>query len=129
MDIKRDINNREDIHAFIESFYYKVKSDATIGFIFNEVVRMNWEHHIPVIVDFWESVLLDNPVYKNNAMAVHYDLNKKFPLKAGHFEAWLALFNQTLDEMFSGPVAELAKKRAAGIASLMQFKMNNTQAL
>lgn len=129
MDTKQDIASRADIEWFIKAFYEKVKTDPVIGIIFTEVVQMNWEHHIPVIVDFWESILLDNPVYKRNAMAVHYDLNKKYPLKQEHFTAWLHLFNTTLNEMFTGPVADLAKKRADGIASLMLFKMNNITAL
>ena len=62
--MKTDITCREDIEKFIILFYEKVKQDATIGFIFNEVVHMNWERHIPVIVDFWETILMDNPVYK-----------------------------------------------------------------
>ena len=125
MDIKKDIESRHDIDLFIRSFYEKVKTDPVIGIIFTEIVEMDWDHHIPVIVNFWESILLDNPVYKRNAMAVHYDLNKKYPLEAKHFEAWLHLFNDTLDQMFSGKITELAKKRAGGIASLMQFKMTN----
>lgn len=125
MDIKKDIETREDIEAFIKAFYQAVKTDPVIGIIFTEIVQMDWDHHIPVIVDFWESILLDNPVYKRNAMAVHYDLNKKYPLKKEHFDAWLSIFSRTLDEMFAGPVADLAKKRATDIAALMLFKMNN----
>lgn len=87
---------------------------------------MDWEHHIPIITDFWETILLDNPVYTNNAMEVHYHLNKQFPIKKEHFDAWLHIFNNTLEAMYKGPVTELAKKRAAGIAAVMQFKMNNT---
>ena len=120
-----DIESREDIEKLIFQFYEKVKLDTTIGFIFNEVVAMDWPHHIPVIVDFWETILLDNPVYKKNAMEVHYTLNKIFPLQEKHFTAWLHLFNSTLDEMYEGKIALLAKKRAAGIAALMQHKMNN----
>ena len=121
-----DIETREDIDRLVKTFYGKVKTDPTIGIIFTQIIQMDWDHHIPVIVDFWETILLDNPVYKRNAMAVHYDLNKKYPLQEEHFTAWLFLFNQTVDEMFDGPVAALAKKRAGGIASLMLFKMNNT---
>lgn len=128
MDTKQDIATRADIELFITAFYEKVKTDPVIGIIFTEVVQMHWEHHIPVIVSFWESILLDNPVYKRNAMAVHYDLHKKYPLKQEHFDAWLRLFNETLDELFTGSVADLAKKRAAGIAALMLFKMNNIAA-
>ena len=129
MDIKKDIENREDIDLFIHSFYEKVIRDEDIGIIFTQVVPMNWEHHIPLITDFWESILLDNPVYKNNAMEVHYKLHAVFPLQKKHFDAWLMLFNLTLDEMFTGPVTALAKKRAAGIAGLMEFKMKNSSIL
>ena len=123
--MKPDINTREDITMFISSFYEKVKVNEVIGFIFNEVAHMNWEQHIPVIVDFWETILLDNPVYKKNAMEVHYDLNRKFPLQKIHFDTWLSLFNSTIDESFEGKIATLAKTRARAIADLMLFKINN----
>ncbi len=121
-----DIENRADIEKLIVSFYEKVKLDTTIGFIFNEVVAMDWPHHIPVIVDFWETILLDNPVYKKNAMEVHYDLNKKVALKKEHFTSWLHLFTSTVDELFEGKIAALAKTRAKSIGHLMLFKMSNT---
>jgi hemoglobin len=90
---------------------------------------MNWDHHIPLITDFWESILLDNPVYKKNAMEVHYRLNKIYPLEKKHFDAWLSLFYSSIDSGFSGPRAVLAKKRAKDIATLMQYKINNQQSL
>jgi hemoglobin len=120
----KDIECRADIEQLMVSFYGKVRQDKTIGFIFNEVVDMDWPHHIPVIVDFWETILLDNPVYKKNAMEVHYDLNKKIPLQKEHFESWLYLFNSTVDELFKGKTAALAKTRAKGIADVMLLKMN-----
>lgn len=86
---------------------------------------MNWEKHIPIIVDFWETILLDNPVYKRNAMDVHYDLNKKLPLQKTHFDSWIRLFNDTVDEHFAGRIATLAKTRARGIADVMLLKMGN----
>ena len=81
-------------------------------------------HHIPIITDFWETILLDHPVYKKNAMEVHFKINKKFPLQKKHFDAWLNLFNVTIDELFCGEKVLLPKKRAAGIADLMQLKIN-----
>ena len=123
--MKKDITTRADIDTLINVFYEKVKLDNTIGFIFTEVVPINWAHHIPVIVDFWESILLDNPVYKKNAMEVHYDLNKKVPLQKEHFESWMQLFASTIDELFEGRIANSAKVRAQSIASVMLFKMSN----
>lgn len=125
MAIKKDIETREDIKLFLKRFYDEVIIDPTVGIIFTKVAPINLDHHIPLITDFWETILLDNPLYKKNAMDVHYQLNKIFPLQKKHFDAWLQLFNAILTDMYAGPVTELAKKRAAGIAALMQFKMNN----
>jgi hemoglobin len=118
-----DISSRADIEALINQFYERVKADEVIGFIFTKVIPMDWEHHIPVIVDFWETILLDNMVYTKNAMEVHYDVNKKVPLQKEHFDRWLLLFSSTIDEMYSGVKASLAKTRATSIAAVMQFKM------
>jgi len=123
--MKPDIETRGDIEKFIISFYEKVKQDKSIGFIFTDIVQMNWEKHIPLIVDFWETILLDNPVYKNNAMEVHYDVNRQIPLQPDHFKSWLNLFNASLDELFEGKKVALAKTRAKSIADVMLFKMTN----
>lgn len=125
MGDKPDISSRGDIEKLIVRFYEKVKTDETIGFIFTEVVKINWEHHIPVIVDFWETILLDNPLYTKNAMEVHYTLNQKVRLEDDYFNTWIRLFTETIDELFEGKKAVLAKTRARSIAGLMQFKMAN----
>ncbi len=121
---QKDIQTRADIEKFILLFYKAVFQDPTIGLIFTKIFPLNMEHHIPLITDFWETIILDNPVYKKNAMQVHYDINKKYPLQKKHFDAWLYLFNTTIDNLFSGEKTLLAKKRASGIAQLMQLKMN-----
>jgi hemoglobin len=123
--MKPDITSRADIEKCITAFYEKVKVDTTIGFIFTEVVQINWEKHIPLIVDFWETILLDNPVYKKNAMEVHFDLDKKIPLQKEHFTKWLILFGNAIDELFEGKKAAMAKTRARSIADVMFFKMEN----
>lgn len=123
--MKADIQSRADIEKLVQLFYEKVRTDETIGFIFNEVVKMDWEKHIPVIVDFWETILLDNPVYTKNAMEVHYTLNNKMPLQKAHFDSWVNLFIATTDELFKGRIAALAKTRAKSIAAVMLFKMES----
>src|SRR5687767_3652576 len=111
MDTKPDISSRQDIQHLLEIFYDKVKSDDVIGIIFTQIVPINWEHHIPLITDFWETILLDNPVYKSNAMEKHFRINEIYPLKKQHFDAWLRLFHNTVDQLYAGPVADLAKVR------------------
>lgn len=118
-----DIQSRIDIELLMVTFYEKVKKDDTIGYIFNDIAKINWEHHIPIICDFWETLLLNASSYSKNAMAVHHTLNRKVPLEEKHFQQWLQLFFETVDDLFSGDIASMAKKKAKSIASLMQFKM------
>ena len=124
MDTKADIQNNADIKLLVENFYTKVRADNILGPIFNEVFPLNWETHIPLIVKFWETILLDSSTYKENVMEKHMHLQKQHPFSPEHFKRWISLFYQTTDELFSGVVAQTAKKRALSIAGLMNFKMN-----
>ena len=119
----KDITNRQDVELLVNEFYLKVRRDEELGYIFDEVVKIDWDHHIPILCDFWETILLDAGVYNRNAMAVHFDVNKKIHLLPQHFTTWLSLFDETINELFQGEIAELAKKRAHSIAQLMQLKM------
>ena len=118
-----DVNSREDVELLVRSFYTKVRKNETLGYIFDDVIKIDWEHHIPILVDFWETILLDTNSYQRNAMAEHFKVNQKVKMEPLHFNTWLRLFGETLDEHFKGDKAELAKKRAHSIAQIMQLKM------
>jgi len=119
-----DINSRADIELLINRFYTKVKQDPVIGFIFNDIMKVNWEEHLPIMFDFWETLLLDKTTYTRNTMGIHFEINRKVKLEDIHFNRWIELFTGTVDELFSGEVANTAKKRARSIAEVMLFKMN-----
>ncbi len=121
--MKKDIENREDIVVLINTFYEKVKKDEVIGYIFNDVAKVNWEKHLPVMYDFWENVIFFTGSYMGNPMTVHKLLNKKTPLNTDHFQEWIKLFSKTVDELFEGDKAELTKQRAVSIATVMQIKI------
>ena len=125
--MKKDIENRDDIRLLINTFYDKVKQDAMIGYIFNDVAKVNWELHLPVMYDFWEGIVFNSSTYSGNPIAVHLKLNTRTPLKPQHFKQWLHLFTTTVNELFEGKKAELIKLRAAGIAGVMQVKISGTE--
>ena len=104
-------------------FYGQAMSDPTIGYLFTEVARLDLEHHLPVIGDFWESTLFGTGKYSRhgrNPLLIHAALDRKSPLEAHHFQRWLTLFNETVDASFAGPRAEFAKIRGHAIAQRMQ---------
>lgn len=120
---KKDIVTRADIEWLMHTFYERLLNDERISYIFTNVAHLDLETHLPVIVDFWESVLLNKNVYNNNPMKIHLDLNEKSPLTKDHFNIWLTHFTTTVDELFEGNIAITAKQRALSVANLMQIKI------
>ena len=118
-----DIRNRKHIEMLIDLFYKQVVVDEVIGHFFTEVVELDWNKHIPVMYDFWETTLLGKMKYKGNPMLKHIDLNRKEALMAPHFDRWLELWNRTVNENFQGPMADKALKKANQIAELMKYKI------
>jgi hemoglobin len=121
-----DIKGREDVQKLVDHFYARVLVDEKIGFIFTHIARINLEQHMPVMYDFWETTLFHSSAYKGNPIQVHLDLHKKSRLEKEHFDRWLQLFNATINELFEGEKAELAKTRALSIATVMQIKISQS---
>lgn len=124
--MKTDIAKKEDVILMVDTFYQKVKKDEAIGYIFNEIAGVNWEHHLPKMYSFWASLLLGEQSYHGNPMSVHIDLSRKVSLGENEFSAWIRLFRETIDELFEGEKATEARQRAEDIARLMLFKIKST---
>lgn len=118
--MKTDIIGRNELELLINTFYDKVKGNSVIGFMFAHV---NWEKHLPIMYAFWENTLFYAGGYTGNPLKTHQALNKICPLNAAHFHAWQKLFIATVDELFEGEKAELAKQRAISISTVMQIKI------
>jgi hemoglobin len=125
--MKKDIYNREDVELLVDTFYDKVKANATIGYIFNDIAKVDWENHLPLMYSFWASILLGEHSFSGNPMDKHIQLSKIAPMTDKEFSEWLKIFIQTTDELFEGEKAEEAKTRASNIARLMLHKINTSQ--
>jgi len=123
---KKDIANREDILLLMQVFYKKLLTDDSINYLFTDVAKINLSHHLPVLVDFWDSILFQSNSYQKNAMQPHIALHQKSPLQKKHFETWLRYFKTSVDELFSGDNAFIIKERATSIATVMQIKTIQT---
>lgn len=122
--MKKDISNREDLLKLLTLFYDKLLADKSISYLFTDVTKIDLHHHLGILVNFWDSVLFQNDVYRKNAMQPHLLLHQKSPLEKHHFQTWLGYFNETVDELFEGEKAFLAKERALSIATVMQIKIS-----
>lgn len=115
-----DITGHADVERLVAAFYAKARPDALLAHFFAHV---DWAHHTPRIVDFWDTLLLGTGTYRDDAMTPHVRLHQRMPMEPAHFERWVTLFTSTVDELFQGPKAEEAKMRARSIAGVMQHRV------
>lgn len=73
-------------------------------------------------------MLLDAHSYGGGAFRPHIELHMKSPLQHGHFERWLYLWRETIDTMFEGERAELAKAHASRVAVAFESRLRNFDA-
>lgn len=79
---------------------------------------LDFEKHIPHIVHFWSFVLHDEEGYKTNVFEKHIHL----PIEPHMFDVWLKVWIETIDNLFAGEKAELAKQRATILAHTFKSK-------
>jgi hemoglobin len=114
-----DISDRADVDRFVRDFYRHAAMDDLLGPVF-AATEMNWNAHIDTLVDFWSWQLLGQRGYVGNPLLAHAPVHARTPFTAEHYERWLELFEVTVDNAFSGPVAKLAKARARKMAAAMR---------
>jgi hemoglobin len=125
-----DITDRNDIEHLINSFYVKIGENELMGPIFNEIANVDWGHHLPKMYDFWDMALFDTPGYASHPLKPHIALNAMHKLKPIHFDTWVKLFCNNVDELFAGEKAEEIKIRAKSIGETWMYKfeyLNNLE--
>ena len=78
-------------------FYERAMADDVIGYIFTDVAKLDLDRHLPIIGDFWETIVFQVPIYAQhgrNPLQVHGELNDKERLLPEHFERWLKIFQR-----------------------------------
>lgn len=128
--MKNDIQTVHDIETLVNHFYSKIKQDPIISDFFGKVVPIDWDHHLPIMVGFWNFILFSVPnSYVGNVMNPHFTINEYKMIENIHFETWLKLFNESVDDLFEGIKADEAKNSAFSIGATMKYKMNKINEL
>jgi hemoglobin len=114
-----DIRGRDDVRRLVVGFYRAVAMDDVLGPIF-AAAHVDWSAHHDKLTDFWAWQLLGQRTYERNPLLAHRAVHARTPLAGEHYERWLELFETTVEELFAGPTAEAAKRRAHAMAKAMR---------
>lgn len=126
--MKKDIENRADVSKLVVAFYEKIKQDQVLGPIFNGMI-LNWDAHLEHLTTFWESSLFISKKlehrYVGNPLDVHVNVDAytNHAINEMHFGIWLNYWSQTVDLLYCGENAEMAKRRARKMATFIHIKM------
>jgi hemoglobin len=123
-----DLANRDDVEVLLRRFYGRVFTDDVLAEPFTELREQGLESHLPVMCDFWETVLFRAGLYRGNALVVHRQLDLLHPLYAKHFARWLTIWEATVDDMYDGPAADRAKLQAGRIAKALHRRLRGADA-
>lgn len=119
MSNTKDIRNDEDITLLVHQFYKKVGNDERLGYVFNDVAQVDWDIHLPKMVDFWSNILFQTRRFNGRPYRKHHPL----PIKRADFDIWLGLWRETVDELFTGENATHVKEMAFKIASAFTIRL------
>ena len=124
MGEKTDIQNRTHIRLLVETFYSKIRVHDDLGPIFNAIVT-DWESHFELLTDFWETQLFLKRKYHGNPVTAHQEVDDKVgnTVTSEHFGLWLNVWFATIDDLFEGETAWVAKNRAQKMSTMLFMKI------
>lgn len=114
-----EIENLDHIKLLVDTFYSKIRKDELLKDIFNDIIQDRWPAHLEKMYRFWQTVLLEEYTYQGSPFLPHATL----PVQKKHFDRWLTLFNETIDEHFKGEKAERAKWQGERMAIMFLSKI------
>ena len=123
-----DLNNRQNIAKFVDLFYQKLLIDPRLSPLFFDVANIDLSTHLPHIKNYWCKLLLGDTQYQRHTMNIHRDLHGRHALRPQDFKNWLQAFDLTLNEGFSGPKTERARRVAHTIATNMENSLTHAPA-
>ncbi|WP_432411215.1 group III truncated hemoglobin [Rasiella sp. SM2506] len=122
--MSKEIENREDIFQLVSTFYEKIRKDPLLGPIFNTAIQ-DWDAHLEHLTNFWESNLFFKKTYTGNPLEKHVEVDQKNnnEINEMHFGVWLNLWFETVNDLFIGERAQLAKNRARNMGTFIHLKI------
>ena len=122
--MKNELKDKNDIKVIVDTFYDKIRLNEVLGPIFVDLMHVNWDKHLPKMYNFWNMILFDEPGYEGHPLKPHLEINQKVKLTPFHFDTWLNLFDETVDQLFEGEKAVEIKLRAKNVAISWAYKID-----
>lgn len=108
----KDITTNDDIKLLVDTFYAEAQKDELVGPVFEHFIK-DWDEHHIKLYQFWRTVILKQAAYRAKPVQMHFMMG----LTQEHFDRWLIIWKATVDELFVGENADVAKYRGGKMAT------------
>lgn len=122
--MKQDIQDRADLVRMVDAFYAKVRADEALGHVFDGVAKVDWDHHLPKLYDFWDTVIFRAGTFRGDLIGAHVRLVARADMSRPMFDRWLGLFRETVRRLFAGERAEHVIRCAEDMANVLHSKIH-----
>lgn len=122
-----DLDTRTEIHNLVVDFYRDIVNDEELGYIFVDVAEVDWNLHIPKLIDYWCRVLLGQPGYDGYILAAHQYVHSIEAIPAPIFDRWFLMWVDSVDRGWQGPLAEKAKSHAAKTMKMLAHRLIDSE--
>ena len=116
--MRHDGMTEESLRQLVNAFYAKVRRDPLIGPVFEAAIA-DWPEHLDKLQSFWSSVMLTSGRYKGRPLPAH--IKHADAISAASFERWLAIWQETTDEMLDPRSAAALQEKAGRIAESLSL--------
>lgn len=110
--------NEELIKTLVYTFYDRVREDETLGPIFDNIIKDNWDAHLGRMCTFWGAIALKTGDYKGRPVPKHVAISELTP---DHFKIWLRLFRITAIDVCGRDIGLHFIDRGEKIAESLQL--------
>ena len=118
-----DLDTRNEIHDLVVYFYREIVFDEFLDYVFEDVAQVDWNSHIPRLIDYWCGVLLRQPGYDGMMLVAHEEVHGIESFTLEHFERWFTMWVGCVNARWQGPHAEKAKSHADNMARVMSRRL------
>ena len=103
-----DSVDRSTIEQMVRQFYTTVLKDNLLAPIFikslgDDLNNGKWHEHLNTLYKFWDLMMTGRRGYGGDPFPPHAFIG---PLSREHFERWLELFKETVNELFIPEIAD-----------------------
>ena len=109
------------IRDIVDAFYAKVRRDATLGPVFDGIIKDDWPAHLERIASFWLTATRIGSGYEGRRFMPAHTAHAS--IEAAHLPRWLQLFRETTAERCPPQAAEVLDDIAVRMADSIRIAL------